>query len=218
MAVLVLGLVLPCAIVQADAFAQALVAPATSASLTRKALDCLDRGEDAATKEARLAAYREGLAYAERAVEEDDKDADAHFAVFANRGRIMLIEGAVANPWNLYVVNRELKRTLELNPNHPDALAAKGSMLRQIPRVFGGDPQEAINLYKRSIALDPNAVGARMELAEIYADLGTPELGIPYLEKAAEVARHERKLGRLAEIESRLQALRAPKSASAEGR
>lgn len=191
-----------------------MVEPASAAVLTEKALKCLDRGEDELVREERLRAYREGLKYAEQAVAADDASADAHFAVFANRGRILMLEGAVANPFNVYVVNRELKRTLELNPNHADALAAKGSMLRQLPRLLGGDLREGAKYLQRSIDLDPNAIGARMELAEIYVELGQPQLGIESLEKAEQIARRDGKMGRLAEIESKLAQLRNGRSAA----
>jgi len=156
--------------------------------LARRSLDCLRRGEDGATKEERLAAYREGLQLAERAIAADDQNADAHFARFANRGRIMLLEGAAANPFNLLTVNRELDRALELDPNHTDALAAKGGMYRQLPWLLGGSLDKAADCLTRAVSLDPTAVGARIELAETYRDMGHPERGIPLLQKAGELA------------------------------
>src|SRR5215470_7799705 len=49
-----------------------------SAALAKQALACLRRGEDEPTTEARLAAYRDGVKFAERAVAADDSNADAH--------------------------------------------------------------------------------------------------------------------------------------------
>jgi tetratricopeptide (TPR) repeat protein len=155
--------------------------------LAQHALDCLHGGEDATTKEAKRAAYGDGLQWAERAVAADDNNADAHYARFANRGRIMQLEGAV-NPLNLLIVNRELERTLKLNPNHADALAARGGMYRQLPWVLGGDLEKAADYLSRAVALDPDACGSRIELAETYRDMGHPERSVPLLEKAAEVA------------------------------
>lgn len=156
--------------------------------LAQRALDCLHRGEDATKKEAKLAAYQDGLSWAERAVAADDHNADAHYARFANQGRIMMLEGAVPNPVNLLKINRELDRALELNPNHADALAARGGMYRQLPWVLGGSLDKAADYLSRAVALDPDACGARIELAETYRDMGHPERSIPLLEKASEVA------------------------------
>jgi tetratricopeptide (TPR) repeat protein len=160
--------------------------------LTQHALDCLHGGEDATTKEAKLAAYRDGLQWAERAVAADDNNADAHYARFANQGRIMQLEGSV-NPLNLLAENRELDRVLELNPNHADALAARGGMYRQLPWVLGGSLDKAVDYLSRAVALDPDACGSRIELAVTYRDMGHPEQSIPLLEKAAEVAERTHK-------------------------
>jgi tetratricopeptide (TPR) repeat protein len=178
--------------------------------LAQRALDCLHRGEDAATKEAKLAAYREGLQWAERAVVADDNNADAHYARFANKGRIMLLEGAAANPLNLLTVNRELDRALELNPDHADALAARGGMYRQLPWVLGGSLEKAADYLSRAVALDPDACGARIELAETYRDLGHPERSVPLLQKAAQVAERMGKQQQLHEARELLAQLKAP--------
>jgi tetratricopeptide (TPR) repeat protein len=175
--------------------------------LATNALTCLRRGEDATTPETKLAAYREGLALAERAVAVDDKNADAHFAVFANEGRIMLLEGVAPNPISLLKVNRKLERCLALNPDHSDALAAKGGLYRQLPRLLGGNLDKAESLLKRSIEIDSNAVGARIELARTYVDKGRPDLSVPLLRKAEELAQRlnkQRQLGEARQLLSEL--------------
>jgi tetratricopeptide (TPR) repeat protein len=156
--------------------------------LTTQALECLRRGEDATDPEQKLAAYREGLALARQAVAIEETNADAHFAIFANMGRVMLLEGVTANPLSLFTVNRELDRVLEINPNHSDALGAKGGMYRQLPRLLGGSLTKAEDYLQRAIKNDPNAVGARIELAETYRDMGQPQRGMPLLHEAAELA------------------------------
>ncbi len=172
--------------------------------LTARALDCLHRGEDATAKESKLAAYREGLQWAEQAVAADDGSADAHYARFANQGRIMMLEGGI-NPLNLLTVNRELDRVLELNPDHADALAARGGMYRQLPWVLGGSLEKAAHYLSRAVTLDPdNACGARIELAETYRDMGHPERSVPLLEQAVQVAQRMGKQRQLLEAQSLL--------------
>jgi len=176
--------------------------------LAQRALDCLHRGEDATIKEAKLAAYRDGLQWAERAVAVDDNNADAHYARFDNKGRTMLLEGAVTNPLNLLAVNRDLDRTLELNPNHADALAARGGMYRQLPWVLGGSLEKAADYLNRAVALDADACGSRIELAQTYRDMGHPERAIPLLEQAAEVAERAHKQRQLREAREMLSQLK----------
>ncbi len=176
--------------------------------LTARALECLHRGEDATGNDAKLSAYREGLQWAERAVAADDSSADAHYARFANHGRIMILEGAV-NPLNLLAANRELDRVLQLNPNHSDALAARGGMYRQLPWVLGGSLEKAADYLSRAVTLDPvNACGARIELAETYRDMGHPERSIPLLEQAAQVAQRMGKQRQLREAQTLLAQLK----------
>ncbi len=167
--------------------------------LAQSALECLHRGEDLLTAESRLAAYREGLQLAERAVAADDSNASAHFALFANNGRVMLMEGQTPNPLNLLAVNRELERALELDPNYADALAARGGLYRQLPRLLGGSLDKAEADLTRAITLDPDAVGARIELAQAYRDMGHPERSVALLTKAAQVAESKGKYRQLAE-------------------
>ncbi len=190
---------------QASAFAHGRTEAAQE--LAQRAIDCLHRGEDATAKDVKLAAYQDGLQWAERAVAADDGNADAHYARFANQGRIMLLEGAVLNPVNLLKINRELDRALELNPNHADALAARGGMYRQLPWVLGGSLDKAADFLSRAIDLDPDACGSRIELAQTYRDMGHPERSVPLLEKAAEVAQRlhkERQLHEARELLSQI--------------
>ena len=210
----------------AGLFMWLVVAPvATSASdtqgearsLAQRALGCLQHGEDATDPDAKRAAYDEGLALAHRAVELDDGSADAHFAIFATEGRLMLLDGITANPISLLKVNNELERALEIDPNHSDALAAKGGLYRQLPWALGGSLSVAEECLTRAIAIDPNAVSARIELAATYRDMGQPDRGLPLLDKAMVIAEREGKRRQLAEARTLLSELQAQRPELARG-
>jgi Tfp pilus assembly protein PilF len=179
-------------------------------NLASQALDYLHRGEDAADNEQKLAAYSQGLELASRAVALDDENSDAHFAVFANRGRILLLHGVTANPISLLQVNRDLERALELNPNHADALAAKGGLYRQLPWVLGGSLSVAESCLTKAIAIDPDAVEARIELAQTYNEMGHPERVLPLLRTAASIADREGKHREAREARDLMQKLQNP--------
>lgn len=183
-------------------------AKAEAQTLARRALDCLQRGEDATDEPTKRAAYAEGLQLAERAVEIDDANADAHFAIFGNRGRILLLDGTVPNPVSLLSVNRDLERALELDPNHSDALAAKGGLYRQLPWALGGSLSLAETCLTKAIAVDPNAVSARIELAATYRDMGKPERSRPLLETAVEIAERAGKRRQQHEAEALMKELK----------
>ena len=184
--------------------------PSSAQSFADVAIACLKRGEDATDPQEKLRLYREGLALGRRAVALDDGNADAHFAVFANNGRIMLLEGVSLNPLNLVRANAELERTLEIQPNHYDALAAKGGLYRQLPWALGGDLDKAEETLRKAIDLNPNAVGARIELALTYRDKGEPGRGRPLLETAARIAEQQGKQRQLREARELLREIDGP--------
>lgn len=157
--------------------------PALAAELAAKALVFLEKGESAEAQDSKLTAYKEGERLAEQALVLDESCADAHFALFANRGRRLVLEGDI-NPFNLVKVNSSLDRCLELNPDHSDALAARGGMYRQLPFVLGGSLEKAERDLRRSIELDPQATGARIELARTYLEMGEDEKVMPLLHEA----------------------------------
>lgn len=145
-----------------------------AATVIRESYDCLEQGEASNDDAVKLKWYDRGKGLAEKAIQLDDRDADAHFAMFANWGRWLQTDGWVKNAFQLPALWRELDRSLELEPNHPDALAAKGGLYLQLPGFLGGDLGKAEPLLLRSIAVDPNAVGARLELADCYLQQNRP--------------------------------------------
>lgn len=178
-------------------------------TLATQALDYLRRGEDATDKKQKMDFYQRGLALAQRAVDLDDENSDAHFAVFGNKGRILLLEGVGANPVSLLQVNGDLERALELNPNHADALTAKGGLYRQLPWVLGGSLTVAENCLTKAIRIDPEAVSARIELAATYREMGQPQRSLPLLEKAAAIAERQGKQRQLREARDLMKELGA---------
>src|SRR5262249_22109172 len=115
-----------------------------------------------------------GLALAEAAVQADDADAKAHFAVFCNLGRRMQLEPL---SWkSLSAVRRlrtEIDRTLELAPTSVDALTAKGAFLLELPPFLGRDAAEAERLLRRALAVDPQARYARRTLERLVDERGS---------------------------------------------
>lgn len=139
-----------------------------AASNIRESYRLLELGEASENDPTKLALYGRGKALAELAVKQDDADPEAHFALFANWGRMLQTDGWLKNSFRLPALWRELDRALELDPDHPDALAAKGGLYFQLPRFLGGDARKARGLLERAVDLDGDAIGARLELAECY--------------------------------------------------
>jgi tetratricopeptide (TPR) repeat protein len=159
-----------------------------AAETIRESYRCLESGEASENDDTKLALYQRGKELAEKAIRQDEGDPDAHFAMFANWGRWLQIDGWFKNSFHLPALRRELDRTLVLNPNHADALAAEGGLYLQLPRFLGGDVTKAESFLLRSIENDPDAVGARLELADCYIQLRRPEEARPLAEAALRLA------------------------------
>jgi tetratricopeptide (TPR) repeat protein len=139
-----------------------------AAHTIRESYRCLEAGDASDDASTKLSWYARGKELAAAAVRLDDRDADAHFSLFANWGRWLQTDGWFKNAFQLPALRKELDRALELNPDHPDAIAAKGALYLQLPRFLGGDVAKAEPLLVRAIELDPMGVGARLELADCY--------------------------------------------------
>jgi len=131
------------------------------------------KAADALPDAPRLEALRHGLAVAESAAAADPNDARAHLAVFCNLGKGAQLEGAgVTGLRILRRLRQEIDVALALAPDDPEALAAKGAFLLQLPGLLGGDAREAERLLRRAVALDGDNGDARRYLAQALARRG----------------------------------------------
>jgi tetratricopeptide (TPR) repeat protein len=158
----------------------AAAAPARGSSaevraLVKESFAALHRGSAEADPERKLAAYRDGVSRAEEAIRLDDTDAEAHYALFCNLGRLTELGGKLQQAWNLPRVRRELDRALQLNPHYTEALAAKGEMLWHMPRLLGGDLHEAEDYARRAVDSDPTYWRAHILLAHVLLAQARPD-------------------------------------------
>ena len=183
----------------------ALVARAADPPGTPRANESLDvcsraRATRAADEKSRLAA--QGLALAEQAVAEDERDPKAHFAVFCNLGTQMKQRGvSIRSMLDVRRLRREIDRTLELAPEWPDALVGKGSLLIELPGMLGGEPREGERLLRDALRIDPDFLTARVNLAHALADRGARDEARDEANRAAALA--ERKGDREAADDAR---------------
>jgi hypothetical protein len=101
-----------------------------------------------------------GLERAEEAVRTDPEDAAAHLAVFCNLGKRLQVmprgSGLFAALAALGRARKEIDTALTLVPDYSAALAAKGQMLLELPRLLGGDAREGERLLRRAAEIDPD--------------------------------------------------------------
>ncbi len=116
-----------------------------------------------------------GLARAEEAVKENPRDAGAHFAIFCNLGRQLMNRtgwGLLTAFGDLHRAKEEVDAALALEPDYPGALAAKGEMLAELPRLLGRDRAEAERLLRRAVKLEPADPRMRLMLANVLQTVG----------------------------------------------
>ena len=107
------------------------IAPAQNpaAELSAAAQKECDLGRAAKARAVRLAHFQQSQTLAERAVAADDQSADAHFALFCSLGEQIRIDGeSLSAMFGFRRMMAALDRTLELNPEHLDALSSKASL------------------------------------------------------------------------------------------
>jgi hypothetical protein len=150
------------AIVLLLASAAAGVPPGSQAA--REALQLCTRA-DQMEADTRTTALETVRTMAEHALEQDARDARAHFALVCALGKQTRDAGlGIGQLLSLRRLQRALDATLALAPDDGDALAAKGALLFSLPRLLGGDSEEAERLLRRALVVDPENTDARCYL------------------------------------------------------
>lgn len=182
----------------------------SASELAAASMKKCNEGQQAPTRDQRVALFESGQKEAEQAVALDDANADAHFALFCNLGELLRVDGEkITSVFGFRKMMAELDRTLELNPNHVDALASKGVMLLRLPVLLGGDAKKGEGMLERVVREDPTAVTARLTLADLYDERGARHDAVVFCAQAAELARKQGRADKVAKAEERLEKLKA---------
>lgn len=157
----------------------ALVAPASAKDSDPVALEAerfLRAAELRDADETAMTFYRRASEQAEAALERNPNSPAANFVYFAATGRILLADGLAKNLFELRRLDKQyLDRAIKLDPTYANALAAKGSVLLELPKLIGGDPEEGLRLLRRANRINPGGVGTRVSFARALARSGDVE-------------------------------------------
>ncbi len=156
-------------------------------ALWRASREAIDLGEFDDAKRDSL--YKLGELYARRAVQADAKSSMAHFALAKAIGRASLALGKKERVKYAGDVHREATESLRLDSANAGALHVLGRWHAEVMRlsgfsrfmaknVLGGKTfgeanwKDAVRLMEKAVALEPERIVHRLELAAIYADSG----------------------------------------------
>jgi tetratricopeptide (TPR) repeat protein len=172
----------------------ALMAHQSSQLLIEGAMKECNTGRVTQDRTSRVGHFEKGQALGEQAVALDDRSADAHFALFCNLGELMRVDGEVniTSVMGFRRITKELDRTLELAPDHLDALSAKGTFLLRLPSLLGGDREKGEKLLRYVLLKAPQSVNARLSLAKTYCADGRHSVALSLASEALDLAQAQK--------------------------
>ena len=122
--------------------------------------------------EKKLASFQEGARLAEKALEQQESSAEAHFLYAANLGQAVQLQGLIIAAFTLQTLRYHVNRVLELDEKHAPAHHILGRMYEELPWFLGGDSKAAGEHLKKAISLDAHYVPARLDLGKWYMKHG----------------------------------------------
>ena len=156
-------------------------------ALVKAAYDAVDLGEFNPNAEQRTALYRSAEQYARHAVAANPASPEAHFQLAVALGRTALTMGARDRVKFAAEVRAQALEALRLDPKHSGALHVMGVWNAEVMRLNGftrlvakkllggqifseANWDNAQSYLERAVALDPDRITHRLDLAAVYVD------------------------------------------------
>lgn len=178
----------------------------------------LRAGEMRAADDRALAFYKKAASLAAEALKEEPHSAKANFLYFAARGRLLVAQGTVRNMVELVSLRTHLDRALELDPDYPDALAAKGTLAMELPGYLGGDKKLGQQLLRRAVNANPVGPATRLHFAKALVSNGDMTAARHELRLVSYYACRQRRYLAMREAETLLEEVRPGSVAADPGR
>jgi tetratricopeptide (TPR) repeat protein len=147
------------------------------------------QGNADSLKHRRDSLYSVGRGYAERAVRADSTRADGHYVLSMVLGRLSRTKGSKERVRYAKIIYDEATRAVQIDSNHDNAHHVLGAWNAEVKRLsgiqrffakalFGGgfmdkaNWDDAVKHLETAVRIAPNHIYHRLELAEVYTDLG----------------------------------------------
>jgi FimV-like protein len=171
----------------------ALAIDSTNAEALGKASrSAVDLGESLTDATQQKALFRKAERYARLAVQVDSTSAENWFHLARALGRTALSVGVRDRVRYAVEIRKCGQNALAINPDHPGALHVLGMWNAEIKRLSGFERffaqrflgggvlgqanwKDAVSYMERAVAVDPDRIAHRLDLAQIYADTGDKE-------------------------------------------
>ena len=177
------------------------VNPCSFEALTKVTRAYIDYGEDLDNKESE-GLYLQAVEHAEWMVKKEPEKAEPYFYAAAAYGKLALFRGGKAKVKLSGSVEKNAKKSMELDPQYEKPVTALGIYNREVANLnwflkgfantfFGGKlkgtNEEAEELLLKAIELDPNRIYPRFALAKTYKIMRKKDKEIEQLEKVLEL-------------------------------
>src|SRR5881398_3675551 len=146
-------------------------------------------GKDDSSKHLRDSLYTAARAYGDAAVRVNPAGADGHFTVGQALGRLSRTKGGKERVRFAKIIYDEGMKAIELDSTHDGAYHLVGAWHAEVKRLSGfqkffaktlfgggfldkGNWEDAQRHLERAVALKPQNIFHRLELGEVYVDLG----------------------------------------------
>lgn len=160
-----------------------------AAALGKASRSAVDVAEAMAAGDAQKALFRKAERYARAAVQRDSTDAELWFHLARALGRTALSVGVRDRVRYAVEIRRCAQRALAIAPDHPGALHVLGMWNAEVKRLSGvelffarrflgggvlgqANWADAVRYMERAVAVDPDRLSHRLDLAGVYADVG----------------------------------------------
>ena len=178
--------------------------------LSTQALAECNKGRSTSDRDSRLTHFKKAQALAEEALKLNDKYPDAHYALFCSLGEQLRIDGEnLSSITGFREMMAALDRTLELKPDHLNAISSKGAFLVRLPRILGGDVERGEQMLRLVIKKEPTSINARLNLAKVLADRGNYQEAIHLTTVALKYAEKQNRQDFIPEARETLEKLRS---------
>ena len=118
----------------------------------------------AKNKEERIAAFKNGKAIGQKAIDVSPDNPDAHFFFVANLSTLGQVQGILNSLFMLPRVRKEIDTILDLDPDHAYGIAMQGLLFTYLPAILGGDLKIGESYLRRSVRLDPHTSSTKIYL------------------------------------------------------